>query len=458
MNDRPSARPNRRRRLAERALARGAVVLMLLLVVGLVVEGAVPTQAAWVDVLFAEGVAESAPLVPATDVVAGNRHSCALVAGEVWCTGDNSRGQLGTGTTTSATILVGPVGGELAGKKVTKIDAGNLHTCAVTDESVYCWGDNSVGQIGVGGATHYTRPVKIPPGHKTGAVAELELGATGSCLVADAKGYCWGETHGPAGTTSAPVEITGGAVPAGAKVTDIAIGTGLGCLLADGVPYCWGTNDLGQLGNGKKIASKTPVAVDRSGVLKGVEILDISVGGKSACVIGRETKQWEVLQSPYCWGDNRKGQLGKGSTGDTSSVPVTTLFGGEIHGTPVTTVDLGEDTACAKKSTGIVYCWGNNSLGQTGTNNDWGLIVDQPREMDRGSMNLLMPVGEYARFATIDVDATHGCGVGSNGLIYCWGGNGSGELGTKVTLAPNPEPPRAIRPVVTNPSWTRWDS
>jgi alpha-tubulin suppressor-like RCC1 family protein len=442
-------RPERRRTVPGRAAVRIAAALALLLGVGIALwapASALPTTAGWVDAVNTDGDVRTATVTDATDVVAGNVHSCALADGEVWCTGGNDRGQLGTGTTTPSDVLVGPVAGALAGKKVTAIDAGDRHTCAVADGEAYCWGDNSAGQIGAGGAAFHALPMPIPARGGSGAVTELELGATGSCVVAGGAGYCWGQTLGPAGTTAVPVAISGGALPRGATVTDIAIGGTLGCLLADGAPYCWGANDVGQLGNGSSTPSAVPVTVRTTGALQGAQILDISVGGSSACVIGKKTSAGPVLQAPYCWGDNTWGQLGTGTTGGSVSAPVAIAPGGELAGTTVETVDLGDGTTCASKANGIAYCWGNNSAGQTGTNSIRSSVVNRPKEVDRGSMS---EAAAGTRFVAVDVDSTHGCGAGTDGLLYCWGLNDSGELGTGGYA-------RAFRPQMMSLTWSGW--
>jgi alpha-tubulin suppressor-like RCC1 family protein len=80
-------------------------------------------------------------------VAAGSNHSCALTtSGAVKCWGDNTRGQLGDGTTTNHTTAE-----EVHGLSAVQAIAGGLeHTCALTTAGgAACWGANLAGQLGV---------------------------------------------------------------------------------------------------------------------------------------------------------------------------------------------------------------------------------------------------------------------------------------------------------------------
>jgi alpha-tubulin suppressor-like RCC1 family protein len=85
-------------------------------------------------------------------VSAGWQHSCAVTTdGEVWCWGSNQNGQVGAGTTVSVYQTPTQV---LGLTNAVAVSAGSRHTCALaSDGNAWCWGDNNVGQLGVGAAT-----------------------------------------------------------------------------------------------------------------------------------------------------------------------------------------------------------------------------------------------------------------------------------------------------------------
>ena len=114
-----------------------------------------------------------------TDFAMSDWNLCQVVAGKVYCSGYNDKGQLGQGTTggpaggaaTAASQVLSAnnavqVTGALASKTVVKIEGGNNHFCAITsDKKVYCWGFNNFSQLGDGTTTTRTIPteVKMPP-------------------------------------------------------------------------------------------------------------------------------------------------------------------------------------------------------------------------------------------------------------------------------------------------------
>jgi len=198
----------------------------------------------------------------ATAISAGDRHTCAAVAGAIECWGDDSAGQLGDGASQNSAVPRIAIG-----TGATAVATGSAHSCAVTGaagaEALSCWGDNSSGQVadGVNSPTVLRTPAAIDLGtfHPTGASA----GSAHTCAFSrDAPGpLCFG--------SNASSELGLPATPRGSNmlgisaVHSVAAGYHHTCaLLADGSVWCWGANDRGQLGNGSPGgAVATPVEV-----------------------------------------------------------------------------------------------------------------------------------------------------------------------------------------------------
>lgn len=262
----------------------------------------------------------------------GSRHSCALTSeGEVWCWGENSSGQLGNGSTTNSNVPVRVDG--LPGKAI-KFDAGENFTCAVLeDNSIWCWGDNSSGQLNDGTTTNQPFPVQSAltslPSQISGGQAEVVSEAAGLVSlwgnaepqnisgISDAMNIsgnrwsaggcaatggnlvnCWGEDNQPK-----PVEGTG-------DVMFVDAGWNHNCAMdINNFVLCWGENGSGELGDGKNENRESGARVADLGA---VDML--AVGGHHTCVlVGGSTAM--------CWGSNTYGQLGNDTT-TNSSVPV----------------------------------------------------------------------------------------------------------------------------------------
>jgi alpha-tubulin suppressor-like RCC1 family protein len=110
-----------------------------------------------------------------------------------------------------------------------------------------------------------------------------------------------------------------------------------------------------------------------------------------------------------CWGDNRGGQLGNGTT-NRSAVPV--AAGADADWDSVTAG--GFFTCGLKKGSGKRFCWGNNGIGQLGN----GGINDSTRPLSAGDDG----------WAQLSAGATHGCGVKTDGTLLCWGDDSQGQI------------------------------
>ena len=197
-----------------------------------------------------------------------------------------------------------------------------------------------------------------------------------------------------------------------------AAGNAHSCALEDGKAYCWGENDYGQLGDGSTADSSVPVAVDASGVLAGKALVEISAGGGG----GLDTCALDAAGAAFCWGANIDGGLGGGNNGNgSSSVPVAVQTSGALAGKILTQISTGSLGACVLDAAGAAYCWGDNDFGELGDGKAASSSV--PVAVDtRGVL-----AGKTLTQISAGFEDT--CALAAAGTAYCWGDNYYWELG-----------------------------
>jgi alpha-tubulin suppressor-like RCC1 family protein len=248
-----------------------------------------------------------------TALSSGAGHACAIVNGGLKCWGTNQNGQLGNDSTTDSDMTAVDVQG--LGSGVTAVSAGTLHTCVIVNGGAQCWGLNVDGELGDGTTTQSLIPVPVM-GLQTGVTA-ISAGDAHTCALVGGKVLCWGANgSGQLGDTS----TTGRLVPTpvvGLPTAMAAVSSGYQstcAITSAGAAMCWGANDFGELGNGSTTNSSAPAPV--SGLTTGVT----TIGTKGTVAFTCAMKDGRVL----CWGNNEFQQLSDGSSGN-QSVPTPVL-------------------------------------------------------------------------------------------------------------------------------------
>jgi alpha-tubulin suppressor-like RCC1 family protein len=296
-------------------------------------------------------------------IAAGERHSCAVVSGEVWCWGDNQFQQLGR---SDVAATRNPVRVEGLSEAASAVVAGDSHTCATTGIRTMCWGYNWYGELG--NDSKATAPAAVPAPVSDGPIA---AGRYFSCAVAGGTVQCWGRNlenelgvslgaegrstpdvvPGLAGGAEAVAAgayhacaiVAGGALPCwgdggppvqvfNSGATATSVGRSHECAIDDGLVWCWGDNAFGQVSGLRDVPRGDATA--------------IAAGRNHACAI--------IDGNVWCWGDNSHGQLG--GTGTTVEV---------ITDGSATLIAAGAEHSCAVSSAGL-QCWGDNTFGQLG--------------------------------------------------------------------------------------------
>lgn len=215
------------------------------------------------------------------------------------------------------------------------------------------------------------------------------------------------------------------------KAVRVSAGGQHTCAVAsDGRVYCSGLNSDGQLGDGTFINRLTPVAIDMTGALVGKTIKKLQSGTNHTCAIASDDKV-------YCWGQNKFGQLGDGTT-TNRSVPVAVDVSGVLAGKVLSGIGIGDDYTCVYTASvnnmpGSDFCWGQNS-NDINDINGLGVISLSTRT----PIDLTM-IADHASVISIDgVTKSHYVTINSNtapfypNRVMFWGtigSNSSGQFG-----------------------------
>ncbi|MFY9489080.1 MAG: hypothetical protein WAP35_10370 [Solirubrobacterales bacterium] len=343
-------------------------------------------------------------------IAAGLRHTCLYTAGtgDVYCWGRGSEGQLGDGLGTSSNVptLISTV----AAKTVDgSISAGIAHTCLLgQNESLWCWGAGSYGQLGNGSVSNTNSPVAVT-GFPAGSARSVSAGGYHSCAIdVDDSVSCWGYRHyGQLGSGS----LTDQLVPVGvagltAGPGQISLGDSHTCATTtDDTAKCWGLNSSGQLGNGGGSMQTVPVTVN--GLISSTA--SIGAGGKHSCAV-------TLAGGAECWGYGVNGQLGNGGVSNAMfATPVSGLASG------VDSIDGGDFHTCALTTAGGVKCWGSGTVGSLGTGSNTSATT--PADVS----------GLASGATKLSVGGRHTCALTTAGGVKCWGYNAFGQLGNGTT-------------------------
>ncbi len=298
---------------------------------------------------------------------------------------------------------------------------GNHSLAFFNNSTVRSWGNNRLGQLGLGSTntlTHSSVPVKVD-----GLILVKLLAAGGDhslALKGDDTLWAWGSNErrqlgvtaaAPSGYSKTPVRV-GAGVPGFSGISSIAAGGRFSLARASGSVYAWGENIKGQIGKPLTFASYSipwRVGVNETQPLTGV--VGIAAGGATAYAIASDKTLW-------AWGNSNTGQLGNGSKIATYvPVKVQKSTGGDLTG--VVHVAAGIQHALARLDSGEVWAWGYNSLGQLGS----GLLTDSA-----------VAVKVVLTPAATDIRAFGSSSMArAGGVWYVWGDNSYGQLGTGTT-------------------------
>ena len=187
---------------------------------------------------------------------------------------------------------------------------------------------------------------------------------------------------------------TSSSPPVSPAITAIAAGRDHTCALtSDGGVKCWGSNGSGQLGNGTTTDSSNPV--DVSGLASGIAA--IAAGAFHTCAL-------ESGGGVKCWGANESA---------ASNVPV--YVSGLASG--ISAIAAGDIHTCALTSGGGVKCWGANYSGQLGALSP--TVSNVPVDVS----------GLTSGVSAIAAGEIHTCALTSGGGVKCWGNGTYGQLG-----------------------------
>lgn len=322
--------------------------------------------------------------------------------------GRNASGQLGLGTiTASSSFVMQPPTPAFADPthsfsalilRGMVVGGGGFGLALRADGTVWSWGTNTVGQLG-----RTTGDLNVPePIMRLSSVALVSAGNGHSLAVTqDGRLFSWGyNAFGQLGAISSDLTSPRWVSSLSDVVSASAGGTFSVAARSDGSVWEWG------LLNSFTTVS-TPKLIGNTGATS------VSAGGNHFLVLAGAGTVWGA-------GDNSKGQLGLGNT--TSQGTLTTIPNqpAAFGNSPVIAIAAGYSHSVALTAAGTVWTWGDDSLGQLGDG------VSVPNTLYRSTPYQVLGLSNITKIAA---GANHTVALKSDGTVYAWGDNSSGQLG-----------------------------
>lgn len=230
----------------------------------------------------------------------GQAFACATAGSGLSCWGDNTHGQLGTGLTTPSSTPVSVSG--LPSGAVEDLALGVSHTCAIVAGTLYCWGANDAGQLGLGDTVERHSPVAVTG--LSGRPVQVDTNAATTCVRLERGSIeCFGENgYGQVDSSAEAHLLTPTPVPGLTDAISVAAGTTHTCAIrSDRTVWCWGNDTLGQIGNGGTFGD--PQVGPTPTLSVPAPVLQLVAGSTHACA--------RTASALYCWGDNGSLQCGQ---------------------------------------------------------------------------------------------------------------------------------------------------
>lgn len=303
---------------------------------------------------------------------------------------------------------------------VIVISTNYMHTCAIAEGALYCWGKNDDGRLGLGDTISRQSPARV------GTDVDWQAVATGSSstLALKVNGTIWsfgGNDKGQLGlgdvlpSSTAPIQIGDHS-----DWTAIAIRFRHACALRqDGSLWCWGWNAEGQLGQEDSMAPSTEEHIaDPVQVHTDRDFVAVDAGDGHTCAIATDGTLW-------CWGRNSDAELGQESGNTPEQIHLPVQVG---KATDWTVVRSGQATTCGVRGR-AAYCWGDSAgMDMAGTG-----IPGVTQGVKSSQMTL---IGGPPVVTALSFDTFGGAVLDDSGGAWLWGSNGNGQLGLGNTADP----------------------
>lgn len=299
-----------------------------------------------------------------------------------------------------------------------RVAAGAAHVIALkSNGSVWSWGNNMMGQLGVGSTTDELSPRAVSATFGTlSSATAVAAGETHSmALKSNTTMVAWGNyTSGQLGNSTitaiqaTPVSVVDSSETAISNATAISAGSDHSVAIVGGTVYTWGDNFYGQLGSSTNVGTHTANSIPTAVAITGSPtITAVAAGSDFTLALDSSGNVW-------AWGHNNYGQLGNSSTTNSSTpVQVTSLSN-------VTAIAAGWGHALAVKNDGTVWAWGWNFSGQLGNSTNFGIDT---------ANSVAVQVAGLSGVKAVAAGRAHSMALTSSGTVYAWGGGAAGQLG-----------------------------